>query len=78
MQNPTESRHATLHLRGDLAQGMSEVQSGRVKEIDFDRLKQQGAAILQRERLMRVSLLVCEESRRVNAEFEALKDEPLA
>jgi hypothetical protein len=78
MQSKTDWMQATLRLREDIAQGMSDVQNGRVKEIDFDRLKQQGAAILQRERLMRSSLLVREESMRVNAEFDAFEGEPLA
>ena len=34
-------------LRQDIAKGLSDAENGRAREIDFDRLKQQGRQLLQ-------------------------------
>ncbi|MCX7193037.1 MAG: type II toxin-antitoxin system ParD family antitoxin [Proteobacteria bacterium] len=34
-------------LRQDIAEGLSDVKSGRTREVDFESLKQQGRQILQ-------------------------------
>lgn len=35
------------NLRQEIAKGMSDIQNGRIKVVDFDSLKQQGRQILQ-------------------------------